>query len=113
MSTSVYESGVLREHWDDSTRTYTTYDAEGVQTSTRAYTPEEDARADAEAAQRVEQANQQSIEVALGDALATLQAVIDQTNADLRTDPSQEIKDIARAVRRIIRLLTRRLDGTA
>ena len=41
-----------------------------------------------------------------------MQGIIDQTNAELKTDPSQEIKDIARAVRRLDRKVARILDGT-
>lgn len=44
--------------------------------------------------------------------LPAMQAVIDQTNALLRDDPSQEIKDIARAVRRLGRKVQGILDGT-
>jgi hypothetical protein len=33
-----------------------------------------------------------------------MQAIKDQTNADLRADPSQEIKDLATAVRRLIKM---------
>lgn len=40
-------NGTLRERWDDDTRTYTEWDAEGAQTSTRPYTAEENAAADA------------------------------------------------------------------
>jgi len=41
-----------------------------------------------------------------------MQAVIDQTNEQLRADPSQEIKDIARAVRRLIRMALDDYSGT-
>lgn len=41
-----YNNGVLREQWDDGTRTYTAWDASGVQTSTRPYTTQENADAD-------------------------------------------------------------------
>ena len=46
-----YIEGVLREQWDDDTRTFTAYDAQGQQTSTRPYTAEENAAADAALAQ--------------------------------------------------------------
>lgn len=44
--------------------------------------------------------------------LPAMQALIDQTNAALRDDPSQELKDIARAVRRLGRKVEGILDGT-
>lgn len=45
----VYTGGILRERWDDETRTYTAWDEDGVQTEQRPYTAEENTRADAEA----------------------------------------------------------------
>ena len=44
--------GYLQERADDSARTVTTYDAAGAVTSTRPYTPEENAAADAAVANR-------------------------------------------------------------
>ena len=44
--------------------------------------------------------------------MPAMQAIIDQTNANLRADPSQELKDIARAVRRLDRKMQLLLDGT-
>jgi hypothetical protein len=44
--------------------------------------------------------------------MPAMQAIINQTNADIRTDPSQEIKDIARAIRRLDRKVQGLLDGT-
>lgn len=51
MSAQRYEGDVLREWWDDATRTYTEYDETGTVVSTRPYTDEENAQADAEAEQ--------------------------------------------------------------
>lgn len=97
---------------DETTRTATVYDEHGEQVSTRPYTAEENAIADAADTAALEESNRASIEESLAAALADLQAVIDQSNADLRADPSQEIKTISRAMRRTIRLLIRRFDGT-
>jgi hypothetical protein len=113
MSTEVYIDSILREVWDDATRTYSTYDEGGAQTSSRPYTAEENARADAEATAAAEAANDEEI----GDKIETvdmpaMQGIIDQTNANLRADPSQELKDIAKAVRRLDRKVQRLLDGT-
>lgn len=103
MSTHVYTNGVLRERWDDSTRTYTTWDAGGVQTSTRPYTAQENARADADATQAAQDTNRRTIGQMLDQDFIDVQGVLAQTNADLRADPSQEIKIIGRVVRRLIR----------
>ena len=40
------QNGVLRERWDDTTRTYTAWDANGVQTQLRPYSAAENAEAD-------------------------------------------------------------------
>ena len=50
MSWTVHASGAIRERGDDATRTVTTYDETGA-VSTRPYTAEENAAADAAAAQ--------------------------------------------------------------
>lgn len=47
MNREHYVLGVLRERWEDTKRKYTEYDAQGQQTSTRPYTTEENAAADA------------------------------------------------------------------
>lgn len=47
MSAYIYSGGTLREAWDDATRTFTEYNAQGQQTSTRPYTAGENAAADA------------------------------------------------------------------
>lgn len=113
MSTHVYAEGVLREKWDDTSRTYTSWDATGAQTSTRAYTAEENARADAEAATALQDANRASIEDALATALAELQAIVDTANSTINGSPASYIKTLARAQRRVIRLVIRRFDGTS
>jgi hypothetical protein len=56
--------------------------------------------------------NRQSIESALDAQLVELQATIDATNATINSNAAAHIKVLARAARRIIRLLIRRLDGT-
>ena len=54
MSTMVFEDGVLVEQWDDVTRTYTAWTTQGVQTSTRPYTSDENAQADEDARQNAQ-----------------------------------------------------------
>jgi len=61
---------------------------------------------------QTESVNDATISTNLQADLTALQAIIDTTNADLRTDPSQEIKDLARVARRLIRKVERLLDGT-
>lgn len=53
-------------------------------------------------AQQVE--NKSNTELNLEADKILMQAIKDQPNADLRADPSQEIKDIAVAVRRLINM---------
>lgn len=110
--------GVLREAWDDlgeigPPRTYTRWDAAGVQTMQRPYTTVENARADADAAAALAAVNGSTIGSRISTVdMPAMQAIIDQTLADLRADPSQEMKDLARAVRRLDRKVQGILDGT-
>jgi hypothetical protein len=60
----------------------------------------------------LEESNRQTIEAGLADALATLQVIVDDTNANINASPASRIKDMARTQRRVIRLLIRRFDGT-
>jgi hypothetical protein len=115
MSTRVYHpGGAVARFWDDATRTYKTYSTSGAQTSTRPYTAEENARADAEAALDAADSNQRTIEVALDASLVDLNTIAESTaNATINQNPASYIKAIARILRRVIRLLIRRLDGTA
>jgi len=110
--TDYYVDNVLRERWDDTTRTYTAWDEDGVETENRPYSAEENARADAEAHEQEQESNKSTIETNLEADLEAMQAVIDQENAALRDDPSQEVKDIARAVRRLIRMALDDYSGT-
>lgn len=113
MSIRRFEAGVLRELWDDGPRTYTSWNAAGAQTSTRPFTSEENARADAEAAAVAASANGATVGSRISTVdMPAMQAIIDQALADLRADPSQEIKDLARAVRRLDRKVLGILDGT-
>lgn len=54
--------------------------------------------------------NKSTIETNLETDLATMQAIKDQTNAALREDPSQEIKELAVAVRRLIKMALAEFD---
>ena len=58
-----------------------------------------------------EAANAEVVRTDLEPKLTNMQAILDQTNADIRTDPSQEIKDPARAVRLLIRMSLGKYDA--
>ena len=64
-----------------------------------------------ELASQAASANQKTIEQKLATKLENMQAILDQTNAAIRTDPSQEVKDLARAVRLLTRLQLSQYDG--
>lgn len=104
MSAQNYINSVLREEWNDVTRLYTTWDENGLQTSQRPYTAEENATADASAQVALEEDNKSTIETNLEADLAAMQAIIDDTNANINTNPAQRIKSIARAVRRLTKM---------
>lgn len=108
MRHETYDSaGRLRERWDDTTRTYTAWDAAGVQTTSRPYNAAENARANDGTQEVTETTNKSSIQANLQADLAAMQAIIDQTNASLRTDPAPAIKAIARNNRRLTKMALR------
>jgi hypothetical protein len=98
---------------DDTTRTAVDYDLNGVDSPRRPYTAEENAAADIRQAARDAEANRIAIEQSLNEALATLQALLDTPNSVIKSDPQTYIKDMARIMKRQIRLQIRRLDGTS
>ena len=125
MSTRRYDAaGMLVELWDDAARTYS--DFRTTPTTTRPYTLEENARADAEAAAIAAATNEATITDqvrAAIDALLASRATIktgitDVTNATINAGPAPYIKALAKAVRddeqtliRVCRLLARQLDS--
>jgi hypothetical protein len=56
--------------------------------------------------------NEQQIKDALTTALADLQTLIDTLNSTINSNPANAIKIVARAERRIIRILLRQFDAT-
>lgn len=104
MSTETWYNGVITERWDDSTRTYTSWDLSGTQLTQRPYTPAENSAADAGMVQQQQQVNKSTIETNLEQDLATMQAIKDTDNAVIRNNPAPYIKDIATAVRRLIKM---------
>lgn len=111
--TKTEENGVIRQWWDDTTRTYHEYNGAGVEVQERAYTTQENEMAEKRALAKQEDANRRTIEEALVASLASLQAIIDDTNANINANPAARIKDLARVQRRVIRLIMRRFQGTS
>jgi len=115
MSRQVYQDGKLLEQWDDLTRTYTAYDAQGTVTGSRPYTAAENTTADATAAALLEVTNEATVRAETEAQLAKLDAeIIVKTNAELFTQSGvgSALKLLARTLRLIIRILIRRFDGT-
>jgi hypothetical protein len=110
----VFQNGVLRERWDDDAtpRTYTAWSSTGVQTSTRPYTPEENAVADIRAAEAAAEANRVAIEADLTAAITALRVIRDDSNPNINANPAARIKDLAKIDLSLVRLQLRRFDGT-
>lgn len=106
MSAEVFDANkVLRERWDDTTRTYTAWNAAGVQTSTRPYTATENARADAEVAAAAvvaaRAANRAAVKLIITDLQLEkdrMDPVIAKANASIT---GADTKDVARSAKRV------------
>ena len=108
MRHETYIDGILRERRDDTARTVTTYDETGAVASTRPYTAEENAAADAavaEAAARAQRvAGRLTVRAIITDLQAEkarAQAVLDTPNATIKSNPAPYVVDVARAAKRI------------
>ena len=93
---------------DDATRTVTTYDESGVVASTRPYTAEENAAADAAITAAAVRAQQEADRLTVRQIITDLraekaraQAVIDTPNSTIKTNPAPYVVDVARAAKRI------------
>jgi transcriptional regulator of met regulon len=96
---------LIEVYRDPVGRIVSEYDTEAQVIIPRPYTVEENAEQDAiDTTNESHAANKSTIEINLEADLAAMQAIKDQTNADLRADPSQEIKEIAVAIRRLIKM---------
>lgn len=131
MSTRVYTAGVLREQWDDATRTYTAWTAQGaLVTSTpqapnpRPYTAAENTQADLDAAALAGVVNGGALTGQVGADLATLRVGVDTlanggtvdtalagvkgtTNATINGSPAQYIKTLTDQVDQLRKELRR------
>lgn len=107
----VYYTDTAKTLLDYATRMATTYDLSDVVIGSRPFTAEENALADEYYTAQTEASNKSTIETNIEQDYAKMQAIEAQTNADLRADPSQEIKDLARAVRRLDRMALENYNG--
>lgn len=102
--------GVLVERWDDGSRTYTSWDANGIQTDRRPYSAQENADADARTEASLEQANESSLHQKAAAALsanATFLALSSPTNAQ----NAAQVKALTRQCNALIRLAIRDLSS--
>lgn len=109
MSTKAYENGVLVDEWDEVTRIYTNY---RPPQSSRPFTAEENAVADADAQAKTEKQNAETLEQELDAALDSLQVILDDTNSNINTNAAARIKDIAKALKKTIRVVNDRFEAT-
>lgn len=112
MSMRFFTDGVCREFWDDQTRTYTAYNADGSPVPStqqnpnpRPYTPQENTRADDEAAAQVVLTELETRRAAVRAIITELVAEKDRCNTVIAKDNSAitggDTKDVARAAKRI------------
>lgn len=76
-----YPNGSLHKSWDVTTRRYTEYAQNGSQVEDREFTPEENARADADIAQRTADTNYSELIAKIPAALASNQTAITNLQA--------------------------------
>jgi len=105
MNTEIWENGVLRTRWDITSRTVSSWDANGVLIEERPYTAAENASADAmvatEALNAAQKATRERVKLIVTELQAEkdrVQLVIDKTNANIT---GADTKDVARAAKRI------------
>ena len=104
----------LIERGNDTTRTVTMYDESGAVTSTRPYTSDENATADAAIQAAVLDANRKALLDGLKAVIdaavarqADVQTVLDTTNSTINGSPAGYLKTIARATKRQDRAIIR------
>lgn len=113
MSNEVYTDGKLAEQWDDDTRTYTRFNKDGSVEDTKPYTDDENRIADQIKTAETRTKNEESLKQQLDASLDSLQAIIDDSKSNINADPSARIKDIAKALKKTIRVANKRFEGTS
>lgn len=106
-----YADGTVHQEWDDVNRIYYEYSEQGIQTLARGYNDVENAEADERTAQETQDTNKQTIEQKLDTALDNMQLILDTSNVDLNSQPAPALKDVARAVRLLIRVERKKFDA--
>lgn len=111
MSSQVFIAGVLREWWDDASRTYRSFDEQGAQMSTRPYTAAENQLADESAQRELRDANERTLREKAGQAIAfndAFLALATPSNAQVVA----QVQRLTREATALIRLTIRALDST-
>lgn len=113
MSVMRFESGTLREWWDDTTRTYRTFNPDGNEyLPSRPYTAAENADADARAALTTSETNRGTLRAKADAALtgnATFLAIAAPTNAQTLA----QVQLLTKESNALIRLVLDKLDSTS
>jgi hypothetical protein len=84
----------------------------GVQQEQRPLTPIEQAQLTAYETEQTASNNKSAIETNLTSDMAAMQAIIDNTNANINANPAVPIKDIARMLKRLGRTALKDYTGT-
>lgn len=104
----IWQADVLRERWDDATRTYTSWDQAGGLTTQRPYTAAENTDADARATAATSLANETDLTTKARAALTNNAAYLASTPTQAQV--AAQVKDLTRQVSGLIRLFIRALD---
>lgn len=110
-----WPGGRINKRWNHNTTpgTYSEYAEDGTLLLQRTFTAEEQAMSDARKLTDLADGNDSATSSRLVSIdFPAMQAIIADTNANINSNPATRIKDIARAVRRIIRRVEHLTDGT-
>lgn len=114
MNLVIYYPGTtnVAQSWDDSTDTYTAYDQSGNVTTTRPFTADETARAQAIEASLATSNNRSTLTNAAANAIANNQTFLGLASPTAAQELSQ-LQALTRQVNALIRLVTNDLSSTA